>query len=192
MDNLGVKFELRGVKEALNLFSPKVVSKAVRYALDRSGKAIKTDITKEISKGYNIKQKDIREKIRIGKAVNIGRDNELKITIKGSRIPLSKFRLSEQGKGIVAQIKKGEGTYYERGFYHGTKVTGKRAFQRKGKESYPIWTLYGPSVPQLAGSEYIYKAVQRIFRERMQKDFNHGIDYYSGLVKAGGHWVPEE
>ena len=56
MDNLGVKFELRGVKEALNLFSPKVVSKAVRYALDRSGKAIKTDITKEISRGYNIKQ----------------------------------------------------------------------------------------------------------------------------------------
>ncbi len=204
MDSRGVLFELKGLKEARELFSPVMVSKAIRYALNRSGNAIKTDIVKEISKTYNMKQKDLREKMVIGKAYNVGKDNELKITIRGARIPLSKFPVSEQMKGIVAKIRRDKPTYYERGFTHkyvtGTKTSRKGkirltsekdAFQRVGKTAYPIWTLYGPSVPQLVGSDYMMKIVQEVFSTRMQKDFIQGVNYYSGMVKTGIRWAPE-
>jgi hypothetical protein len=205
MNEAGMVFQLKGLDEALQMFSPGVVSKAIKYALDRTGKAIKTDIVKEVSRGYNIKQKDIREKIKLGRVQKIGRDNQVTLTIKGARIPLGAFPVTEQGKGLVARIKKGEGTYYERGFYHkkvgDTKVsrsgrvrTEKKAaaFQRRGKERYPIFTLYGPSIPQLVGSEHMRQVVSRILSERMQKEFNHGISFYSGMVKVGGRWAPSE
>jgi hypothetical protein len=203
MDNLGMEFKLKGLDEAMKTFSSKVVSKAIRYALGRSVNAIKTDVAKEVSKGYNIKQSDIRDKITVGRVEQIGKDNTIKLRIRGSRIPLGKFPLKEQGKGIAARIRKDKMVYYERGFSHqwatGTKTTKrgkirltkeKDAFQRVGAKAYPIWTLYGPSVPQLVGSDWMYRVVQKIFSERMQREFIHGINFYSGMVKVGGKWTP--
>ncbi len=73
MDSLGLEFKLKGLDEAMKTFSSTVVSKAIRYALDRSGKQIKTEITREVSQGYNMKQADIRDKITIGRVAQIGK-----------------------------------------------------------------------------------------------------------------------
>ena len=205
MDSLGMEFKLKGLDEAMKTFSSKVVSKAIKYALDRSGKQIKTEIVREVSQGYNMKQADIRDKITVGRVEQIGKDNTVKLRIRGARIPLGKFPLKEQAKGIVAQVRKDKPIYYERGFSHqwatGTKTTKrgkirltteKDAYQRRGPKAYPIWTLYGPSVPQLVGSDWMYKVVQKIFSDRMQREFIHGINFYSGMVKVGGKWSPGE
>ncbi len=207
MEGIGMQFQLKGLDEAMKTFSTRVVNKSINYALNRCAGTIKSQIVKQVADEYDIKQKDIRDKITIGRVEQIGTDNQVKIRIRGSRIPLGRFSVKEVAKGLEARIRKEKPTYYERGFSHqyvtGTKRTKKgkirltkekSAFQRVGAKSYPIWTLYGPSVPQLVGSKWMYGVVQKIFRDRLEKEFIHGINFYAGIIrlKEGqmGLWSP--
>ena len=63
-----IDIELKGVKEALEMFDPQKVIAAARRSVDRIASSGITHASKEIRKEYNIKAKDLRKFLKIGRA----------------------------------------------------------------------------------------------------------------------------
>jgi hypothetical protein len=162
-----VSVELKGAKEALETFNPKLVMKAIRSTLDKSATQMKKEFVTEISSRYNISSKDIRSTIKTIRTSL--KSFEAKLRIMSRKLSLVYFKGHQTPKGVLATIKKGKLTFIPHAFIQTMPTGYKGAFKRKGIKRYPIKHMPGPSITEISGSENILPKIQTKIQEFMDK-----------------------
>lgn len=164
-------------------------------SMNRVASTVLTSVKKEVSARYFISQKKVAETLHVEKSTT----NNLVASVvsQGSKLGLEKFKvsplrpvkLSKNGKRTPrvykAAIKKSGGL---------KPLTGKNIVGRNNKpfvaimqnghtgvffretwEAYPIKSIMGPAVPQLAGKKEIMEVVNKKANETLQKRIEHEL-----------------
>jgi hypothetical protein len=163
--------------------------KAMAAALNRTATGVKTDIKKEVSKIYTIKQADVGNAIKSGKKATPG---NLEASVIGEFKPIQLARFSYKRKRIVdrrkrrnwsitAAVKRGESKLVQDAFLGKGKFIAKRV----GKDRYPIKVLYGPSVSQMMDNDGIAGRVMSKANVRLDKEISRAL----AAVEGGKLWV---
>jgi hypothetical protein len=164
------KFELTGVKEALDTFSSKKVRQAIRSTLDKTGTFAKREIVTEVSSKYNIPAKDVRSHVDVIRT-RID-DLETILHLKSLKYSLIYFNARQAPKGVLVNIRSGKLTFYAHAFIQTMKTGHRDVFIRKiqpwppgvgrgkkgkgkgvdpqRKEKLKMKGLPGPSIPNMA------------------------------------------
>ncbi len=174
---------LGGIENAL----PKVQYRVI----NRSIAAAQSVIVKAVPKEYVVDKETVKN------AVNLKYASAVKpiglVLSSGGTIQLSKFAVSREFIGkratIKAQVKRdGSQKQIKGAFASQMKEVGfganRRAtdqghigvYRRVGKSRFPIKELYGPSVPQMVGSETVMKQAESKAIETMDKRADHEIN----------------
>lgn len=144
---------------------PNGYKKAAGGAVNDISKTVRSRITKRISKTLALKQKYIRDNVRISRA-GAGDHFTLdrRVRIVGAREPLIEFGATQKKKGVGYRIERGGKRSTIPGAFIAEMPTGGRAgqaldfirtgesghvgvFKRRRKDRLPISELDGPSIP---------------------------------------------
>ena len=209
---VGIEIDGEGLFKIIDSLSdfPKEVRPAIAHAINKTMDSTLTQVKKEVSSEYTIKQKDVAKTIKRERA----KVNNLSSTATslGSPIPVYKFKHSPTKppdpkigykQPVRATIKKGSGRKLvknkagNKGFI--LKITSKKRneeynmiFARKGKKRYPIDRIFSLSIPQMISDESGKKgSIQRIqarSQEMLDKKIEQEINYRLDKVnkEAGG------
>ena len=170
---MSVEVDARDIDKAVKALGsvPNVVEQATAAALNRAVIAGRTAVSKGIRERYTIRASDIKDQVRIKCAT---KDSlEASVTISGSPIDLTNFRVRISRRGAYAQVKKGGGGILPRSFF---MVVGRAGLYHRASESrLPIQREFGPSVPQMAGETNVSQGVQERMQEVFQARFEHEV-----------------
>lgn len=140
------------VAEAINISAEEGRKKAI----------LKVQETYEVkAEANNIKVRGREYAVRLSKA----RPSTLTayFSVKGRPIPLIRFKVNPtepKNQKVVVSVKKSGGKTIDGAFIARVKSGHVGVFKRVGERSLPIKQLYGPSVPQMFGSESIVKYME--------------------------------
>lgn len=157
---------------------PKVQSNAI----NRSLVSARAEAVRSVRQEYAIGADAVRKTIvvRIASMANpVGC-----ILSSGSPIALSKFDVSPKrpqgGKNqtpVTVRVKLAGGRKPIKHAFVAKVSSGHiGVFIRAGKKRYPIKQLYGPSVPQMLGSEKVSKKIEAKAMETLDKRLDHEIN----------------
>lgn len=165
--------QLKGVKEAMEAFDPKIVKKAIRSTLDKSGTQVKKDIIDMVSGLYYVKPSDMRSNEIIEVRRTTATELSVGIWISKKRFQLYNYFHAMQDKvGIYVNVSRINTTRIPHAFIQTARTGWKGVMVRKGKPRYPISGsvksagLPGPSIAELAGGS---KVMDRI-KEKTEKN----------------------
>ena len=169
--------ELKGIKEALEMYDPKKVRQATRSTLDKTMTWMKKRLITLITESYNMPATEVRSTMKTIRTTLTELVATLKIT--GKRIALYKFPHSRMPKGIVASVKLGKSFFIPGGFVQTTPTGHIGIFRRKifpwpkGKggraAKLRIKHYAGPSIPEIVGSENFRPIIEKEAGEHMEK-----------------------
>lgn len=189
------------IKVAEELYEfPQEILPAVVVSINRVAESTNTQIKREISNIYTVKQKDVKGSIKKVRATKTRPSAVL--TLSGGQIAMYKFehdpksppRKQRYKKPVSVQILKGR-DYIPRD-YKGNKAFIQKThgnnmiFARKGKARLPMKKLFALSVPQMIsdkdGTKGTIVRIQANARETLEKKVNQQIEYRLNKVKGGG------
>jgi hypothetical protein len=166
--------------ESLLADFPKAEPRALSSALNRAAEGARTDAVKKARETYVITAGRVRETIGIGKATP---DNLIaRVKSQGRPRALSYFNVRPKLPGIrrrkplFAQVQRGGGGTIKGAFVARLQSGHLGVFNRVGKSSLPIIQRYGPSVPQMIGSETVTEYVELGAQRRLDNRIDHEIN----------------
>jgi len=188
-----IEFNDRAIQKAETLLGgiESALPKVQYRVINRSIAAAQSVIIKAVPKEYVIDKEIVKN------AVNLKYASAVKpiglVLSSGGTIQLSKFAVSREFIGkratVKAQVKRdGSPKHIKRAFAAQMKEVGFGAnrrvtdqghigvYRRVGKSRFPIKELYGPSVPQMVGSEIVMKQAENKAIETMDKRTDHEIN----------------
>jgi hypothetical protein len=168
--------KLDGLKECMELFNPKRIRQVVSRSLYRTGKQIRTRASSKIREGYNLKKKDLDDKIRVQRG-----DMMVQIIAGGKNLNASEFgpvTWSPKMAGAIVHIKRGSGQMISHSFQ--VMRWGGKVFVRQGKARVPLKPIVGPSVKQLFGDKVIAVVISKTLEEVAQKNFESALSFATG------------
>ncbi len=168
-----MKAELKGVKEALEMFDAKKVRQATRSTLDKTGTFMKRRIVEMVTNIYEIMAKDVRDKITILRTSMSSLETVLKI--KSQKLSLVYFKARQAPKGLLANIKRGQVSYWPHAFLHTPDRPIWTAI-RRGKPRTPLRGLKGPSVSDIVGQEKWKEPIENEAGEYMERLLTEEIE----------------
>lgn len=128
---------------------------------------------KKIRSIYTIKAGEINRQAPI--VANRGA-LETKILIKGAFEPLSKYKSRKTARGIFVEIKKGSGKLAPRSFEFAGRFVARSSSARL-----PIYSMGGPSVPQLYGNAEVSEIVEKRSMEVYEQRLLHELERLMGV-----------
>jgi hypothetical protein len=182
-------FELKGVREALEAYDPKLVRKAIRSTLDKTGTQAKQEMVALVTKEYSIAAKDVRAAIEVKRTRQT--DLSVGIRITGAKLQLFKyFKAAQRKTGVFVNIAKGHTTWIRHAFIQTAKRgnnpgwtgvmirKGGMTYERKPgrKKEQAFHGLPGPSIPDIIGSSKIMPKVEEKIQSIMQPIFEAEIE----------------
>lgn len=207
-----VSIEVKGVKEAMEMFDPQKVIQAARKSLQRVSNSAITHASKEIRKEYNIKAKDLRKFLRL---TIRPRGNLLAAVITGTGmgLALASFEAKQVGvktaKGsfqytrratrsvslrfggdVTVRVKTSSGRKVVTGKYGNKPFIARMksghlgVWIRQDKKRLPIKQLFGPGVGGLFGTKRIMDSTKVHVNETFSKEFRRNLDYVLGRKKS--------
>jgi len=181
-----MEVELKGVKEALEIYDPKKVRQATRSTLDKTVTFMKRRLIELIVELYNIPKTELSSKKIMESTRTTLTELVAILKIKGKRIALYKFPYAKMPKGVVASVKLGKSFFIPGGFIQTMSTGHKGIFRRKifpwpkgkgGRDAKMKTRHYaGPSIPEIVGSEGFKPKVEKEAGEYMEKLFIQEID----------------
>ncbi len=171
--DLSIDVDVSAVLNMLEAY-PKQVERASVRALNRAGTAMKTAMSREVSKDIGLKTGDVKKQISLRKAA-LGRFFvELAASLK--RIPLIKFGARGTKKGVTYKLRGGRGRAP-----HGFIIQRwKGVFERApGAGRGPVQQLHGPSV----GHVFAKHAPAGL--ARAQEQFTKSLDHELSRIGGG-------
>jgi hypothetical protein len=176
---MNVLIELEGVEKIRKSFDPEVFRKALRRTLSESGDRFKTSAVKDVREIYNVKARDLKERIR-GRLVSPDR---YELAVQGRTMNLIHFGASKLKRGGVSVlVRRDHGRKKIRGAFIARDRHGSlRVFMRKGKERLPIEAKNTLSAPQMFNDEILEKNM-RDADEFVPKRLEHNLEYYLGKL----------
>jgi len=179
-----MEVELKGIKEALEMYDPKKVRQATRSTLDKTMTFMKRRLITLVTELYNLPATEVRSATKSVRTTM----TELVATLKisGKRISLVKFPYAQMPKGVAASIKLGKSFFIPHGFVQTMSTGFKGVFKRAGKFKFKIIPNVkhrnpagvrreiirhypGPSIPEIVGSEGFKPIVEKEAGEHMEK-----------------------
>lgn len=167
-------------------------------AMNRTASTIATTEKREVSARYFISQKNVADTLRIEKA-STG-NLSARVVSKGERMGLEKFKISplrpvkltkggKRSPGVYKAAVKREGGMKP---LNGKNVLGRTIkpfvatmhnkkndhtglFWRETWAAYPIKSIMGPSVPDMAGSKKVMEVINKKANETLQKRIEHEL-----------------
>jgi hypothetical protein len=176
---------------------PNRVNRAIVRALNRGINSGRTAMVREIAADTGMKQKDIRDALRLRQATLAEPRVVLAATLK--RIPLIAFNARQTSAGVSYRLRNGRGKL-EGAFIATTRVQGngtggthrgvfKRVLPSVRKsvtgwsKNLPIKERYGPSLGHVFAK---FRAIgQARAWEMFEKNLDHELGFAKGLFNAG-------
>jgi hypothetical protein len=160
--------------------TPEKIPRAASRAINRAAYTARTEAARKAREEYVVRHGEVINTIKIYPA-NEG-DLSASVISKGSVVPLIKFKVSpktpqpKRKKPLTAMVKRGEGGPIARAFTAQMKSGYIGVFQRVQKPRLPIRQLYGPSIPQMIGSEKVSQWVEEKAQEKLSERLEHEIN----------------
>lgn len=169
-----VKADVNATLRALKDKRGRVLQAAVR-SLNRTADQVRSAGVKSISAELGIKQKTVRDGLRV---VRARRATLTSIVIgTGKQIGLINFRARQTKAGVVV-ILGGKKKLFK-GAFIGIMPGGHRGvFRRRTSRRLPIREMWGPGIPGTMAQDHIYKALENIARTRWPINFEADLKYY--------------
>ncbi len=186
------------VKMAESLFADK---KSVRIcasrAINRANSAVQKNVSKAIRENYTVSAKAVKRGFKLSRS----NSNKLvgAVISKGSPVPLHSFQMKPTLSGMIAAAREGiritkpiqvqvekqagwtrlDGLFIQKSSR--SNYTGP--MHRYLRSAYPLRIPYGPSVPQMFGSEKTLEELAPLAEDVLNKRFLHEvrIRYEKGL-----------
>lgn len=198
-----IDVQLTGVKEAMKVLDPKLVTAASRAAVNKVSAQCRTQISKMIRDEYNIKARDLNKRLKVTTRARLD-ELEAEITGVGRGLPLSAFDARQEGvrankAGIVytkkakaagrgkaggavsVLVKRASGrkrlSVEPKAFLSRFKSGHLAVAQRTGASRLPIKELLGPGIALLFGTKKIMTAAQDFARSKFQEIFEHELKW---------------
>lgn len=176
---LDVRFDLNSIRKRLP--TEKLAKTVMSRAISRAITAGRTQAGREAAKNYAIRQGRVSERARITKPSANAPVAELKFS--GPSLNIADYRVSPSKPDparrpvLRVMVSKTGGMRPMRGpFLLNLRSGSIKAFKREGRARYPIRPVFGPSIPQLVGSEQVSEAVIDRMVEVMDKRLDHEIN----------------
>lgn len=173
---------------ARRLPSEKLARTAMARAINRALDAGKTAAARETAKVYIVRQAQVRDKARVKKVSANNLNTEL--SFSGPALNIADYRIAPKKPQpakrptIRVTVNRSSGAKpYKGAFVVPVRSGTVKVFRRTGKDRLPIVPVWGPSVPQLIGSERVSTAVQERMREVVVTRLEHEIS--RALAKGG-------
>lgn len=164
--------------------APKQIEQAAANAINRTITKIKTQTSKSIRKNYLISAKNVKGTLNIKRASR----SKLRgvLASRGRPVLLTAFRVRANKRGPVkVQVRKQSGAKAVPGLFLGVSRKGYTgAMQRtQRKARYPLRIPYGPSVPQMFGSENVIGELTPLAEATLNERFLHEVEYRFSKMK---------
>ena len=107
--SLSVKSNFKQLTRGLSTYQRRVIPAAANSALNKAGRKVKTIITRDLSKEMGLKQKDIKNEIKVRKS-NF-RTLSVFISATGRRLNIIRYKAKQLKKALAAKPwgKSGDG-----------------------------------------------------------------------------------
>lgn len=151
---------------------------AVMRALNRSVRRTSSRIVRAVKSTYTAKQKYISRDMTVRTATM--KHLEAMVFIQGERLPMRAFTFRPKTDTTGNARKPVKVSVLKKG---GMKTLGQSfvwnglVLRRRGKSSLPVDTVYGPSVPSMAGNEAVTAEIENVLRDAFQKNLDHEVDW---------------
>lgn len=176
-------YDLDKIRERLP--NEKLARTASMRAINRAIQAGKTQATREISKEYAVRQRQVNERVKVSKASL--KNLEAEVSWRGYALNLADFKVTpnkpQPAKRPVlrATVKKATGWRPMPGVFLINTRSGVKAFRRTSQAKadgsrYPITGVWGPSIPQLLGAPNVREAVEERAQEVLHVRLDHEIN----------------
>ncbi len=187
-----ITIDEKGIAEAQKLLAhiPNAVPRAAARAINRAAAAAKTEAWKQVKKEYTVKQAYVRrawDKVSKATPGNL----QAKLTSKGAVMPLSYFTHKPKSvpkrrpkNPVYVQVRQDGGGRIAHAFLATMKSGHTGIFTRETKASLPINQKFGPSVPQMLGSETVSGFIEERAQQMLNKRFEHEVQaILNGVAK---------
>ena len=165
--SVSVKSNFKQLTRGLNRLERKVIPAAANSALNKSGRKVKTLITRNLSKEMGLKQKDIKNEIKVRKS-NF-RTLSVLITATGRRLNIIRYKAKQLKKALTAK-PWGKARKWRTGFI-GNK--GRTAFIRL--QNNKIKALSGPGIASEFVRRRAIKLMKTIGGDEFLKQFSREL-----------------
>lgn len=160
-------------------------SKQMRIAVSRTIndtlKYARQQISLAIKDEYTAQAKALKAGMPMKKAKNNSLYGDLRV--KGSPVPLGSFKLDAKGtkkiKMMRAKVKKRSRLWPVEGLFvrQSARSEYKGAMMRMKSTAYPLRIPYGPSVPQMVGSEETLERIVPRVQKHLDKRLDHHVNH---------------
>ena len=164
--------------------APQKIRQAAASAINRTISKIKTQTSKSIRKNYLVSAKGIKGTLNIKRASHAKLRGV--IASQGRPMLLTAFRVRKNKRGPVkVQVRRQNSLKPVYGLFLGISRKGYvGAMQRtQRKARYPLRVPYGPSVPQMFGSENVISELTPLAEATLNERFLHEVEYRFGKSK---------
>lgn len=184
-----IEFNSDQIKKAESLLGdiegalPKVQANAINRALI-TGRA---EVVRAVVREYVISATDIRKTIIVKSATT--QNPQGYIISKGSPIALSKFSVQPNRPGVkvkvvVVRVKNSSAYKPIKKAFVTKFASGHVAIaKRVGASRLPIQQLYGPSIPQMIGSDNVGKQIEQKATKMLDQRLDHEINRVLETIK---------
>ena len=152
---------------------PKGAEEAAARAFNRALLTGRAAATREVTKRYKVKAKDVRPTFAMKRASKS--DLSAALISRGTALPLRSFAhkpttdtTGNKRKPIRVTISNDKTTTLTTAF-----VWNRHIYGRLGERRLPIYKMVGPSVPGMLGSDNIVEEVQGVMEEAAEKRLEH-------------------
>lgn len=172
---INIKADVDATLRALSDQKAAVV-KATTRALNRTADQVRTVAVKRIAGELGIKQKIVRDGIRVIRAKS--RTLTAIVVATGRPLGLIHFRARQTAAGVVVTLGGKRKLY--KGAFIGVMPGGHRGvFRRSTDKRLPIRELWGLSIPGTMGQKHIYSALERTVSIRWPINFAADLKFYT-------------
>lgn len=202
---VSIRIDAKQFAAAQNLLRqfPEEVDKAASAAINRTVTTVRKEISKAVTKNYTIKSEVVKKTLDTKRSSVQRLRGEIRST--GSQMSLKRFRVSRNAMGTdfsktksavdttggsrkrkrspikVRILKRRKLAPLRAGALFKTPKGEKLGLLRRvRKQSLPITTTAGPSVPQMFGAERTLEQLEPLAQETLNKRFIHEVEVRLG------------
>lgn len=201
-----IDYSFSNMDELLKVFDPKVIEKATFSSVNRTTKAAKTYVSRQIKPEYRLAIGRIKKGISIevnrgqgglasrvllftGRRIGLAHwKTGTATTRKGAKIKGAKRKASDRGRRYQAHYKystKAKVKSVTDGFIGQGKTkgsgddTGVQIFQRIGDDRLGIKKITGPSIAHMVRNDQVMKEARAFIQEEFHKQFKSNMKHFA-------------
>jgi len=189
-------YDLSDLDVLYDQFDPKVVSRALTSAVNKTQRKLRTRIRLEVRKRYNVTARSINRRVTLTAAKLQKPDAMLKYL--GPRIGLINFSsrpkvvriTGRRGRkikrvGVTVKVRRDGPRKFVSAvpaFIAEGRSGNRHVFARTTEARTPLRARYSLSIPQMVGNKEVIDTAFLLTKEELPKEFDHAMDFFLGKL----------